>query len=73
MLTFFDGSVVYTEEELKSVPTESYMRLLADERNLDFEENYESLRNEVLETCHDSRFLHHTLRSELEIDFEDIY
>lgn len=70
---FFDGSVVYTEEELKSVPTESYMRLLADERNLDFEENYESLRNEVLETCHDSRFLHHTLRSELEIDFEDLY
>lgn len=32
---FFDGSVVYTDEELKSVPTESYMRLLADERNLD--------------------------------------
>lgn len=70
---FFEGSVVYTEEDLKSVPTEVYMRVLADDRNLDFEENYESLRNEVLETCHDSRFLHHVLRSELKLDFEDIY
>lgn len=70
---FFEGSVVYTGEELKSVPTESYMRLLADSRNLDFEENYDSLKEEVLETCHDSRFLHQTFRSELEIDFEDLY
>lgn len=70
---FFEGSVVYTDEDLKSVPTESYMRLLADDRNLDFEENYESLKEEVLETCHDSRFLHQTFRSELELDFEDLY
>ena len=70
---FFEGSVVYTEEDLTSVPTEFYMKALADDRNLDLEENYESLRNEVLETCHDSRFLHHVLRSELELDFEDIY
>lgn len=70
---FFEGSVVYTDEDLTSVPTESYMRLLADSRNLDFEENYESLRNEVLESCNDSRFLHYTLRSELDLDFEDIY
>ena len=70
---FFEGSVVYTDEELKSVPTETYMRLLADDRNLDFEENYDSLKEEVLETCHDSRFLHHTLRSELYLDFEDLY
>lgn len=70
---FFEGSVVYTEEDLTSVPTEFYMKALADDRNLDLEENYESLRNEVLETCHDSRFLHHVLRSELDLDFEDIY
>lgn len=70
---FFEGSVVYTDEELKSVPTEVYMRLLAEDRNLDFEENYDSLKEEVLETCHDSRFLHQTFRSELELDFEDIY
>lgn len=70
---FFEGSVVYTDEDLTSVPTEFYVQALAEDRNLDLEENYESLRNEVLETCHDSRYLHHVLRSELDLDFEDIY
>lgn len=71
--SYFKDSVVYISDYERFISTEDCMKLLAEDRNLDFEENYESLKNEVLENYYVSDSFCDSFPIKVEIDFEDIY
>lgn len=70
---FLEGSVVYLDNYSRRVSTESIMQMLAEDRNLDFEENYDLLKNEVLETYPECKLLDVAIPLEVELDFSDLY
>ena len=70
---FLEGSVVYLDNYSRRVSTESIMQMLAEDRNLDFEENYDLLKNEVLETYPECKLLDVASPLEVELDFSDLY
>ena len=72
-ISYFKDSVVYISEYERFISTEDCMRMLAEDRNLDFEENYESLKNEVLENYYVNDFSRDSFPVKVEIDFEDLY
>lgn len=73
IVEFVEGSVVYVESYSHRVPTEVCMKMLAEDRNLDFEENYDLLKNEILENYEECKGLDIMIPIYTEIDFKDFY
>lgn len=68
---YLDNSVIKVDD--RHVPIDHYLELLAEDRNLDLEENYDILKEEVLETFGAEDHFWEITYVKFELDFSDLF
>lgn len=68
---YLDNSVIKVDD--RHVPIDQYLELLAEDRNLDLEEDYDILKEEVLETFNVEDHFWEITYVESELDFSDLF
>ena len=68
---YLDNSVIEVDE--RHVSIDQYLELVAEDRDLTLEENYESLKEEVLETFKVKDSFKAEVYLKVELDFSDLF
>ena len=68
---YLDNSVIRVDE--RHVSIDQYLRLLAEDRGLNLEENYDALKEEVLETFKVEDAFKEEVYLKFELDFSDLF
>lgn len=68
---YLDNSVIEVDD--RHVPIDQYLSSLAEDRSLDLEENYDILKEEILENFEAEDHFHGNIYVRFELDFSDLF